>query len=259
MRDVRDPIIRRIEDLVKDVPGWSPVDQLYTLFCLVHLNPDLEGDIVEIGSWCGRSTAVLGLAARLTGKDVGIIAVDLFPGRNDWRRNADGSYSFEVTIGGRTYGAYKDQTVWKEPFERDIAPIYETHDGVYEVFMETVARNGIRDIVTPVRGSSDMLASVVSPSFKCRLAFIDGDHSYEAVCRDIANIAPYLVDGGWICFDDAFSCYEGVDRAITERIIDDPAFEACRQMTRKLFVARKRASPAGGGGFGRGGRGTLRR
>ena len=51
---------------------------------------------------------------------------------------------------------------------------------------------------------------------------------------------PRLVNGGWICFDDAFSCYEGVNQAIRELILADPQFDLCQQMTRKLFVARKK-------------------
>ena len=45
--------------------------------------------------------------------------------------------------------------------------------------------------------------------------------------------------GGWICFDDAFSSYEGVDRAIARLVIDNPAYDLTRQLTRKCFAARK--------------------
>ena len=44
------PIIDQIETIVREVPGWSPVDQLYTLFNLAYLTKDIQGDIVEIGS-----------------------------------------------------------------------------------------------------------------------------------------------------------------------------------------------------------------
>jgi hypothetical protein len=76
-------------------------------------------------------------------------------------------------------------------------------------------------------------------SLRCKLAFIDGDHSYEAVTADIAAVERFLVPGGWICFDDAFSCYEGVDRAISDRIINSGRYDRCQQVTRKFFVARR--------------------
>lgn len=47
------PMITQIENLVKDVPGWTPIDQLYTLFLLAMVTGNSEGDIVEVGSWCG--------------------------------------------------------------------------------------------------------------------------------------------------------------------------------------------------------------
>ncbi len=233
------PIIDLIENMVAGVPGWSPVDQLYTLFNLVYANPDLEGHIVEIGSWCGRTTSVLGMAARSV-NNTDLYCIDLFPAKNDWRENQDGTYSFDVAIGSQKYTAYDKQTVWREPFENDIAPLYECHDNILDLFMETIRNNGFLDIVNVHRGTSDILRDVVPKAFKCRLAFIDGDHSYEAVCRDMQNVEPFLVDGGWICLDDAFSGYHGVDRAIDELIIRNDTYELCQQMTRKLFIARKR-------------------
>ncbi len=232
-------IIAQIEERVKGIPGWSPVDQLYTLFNLVYLTPDLNGDIVEIGSWCGRSASVLGLAAKLIG-NTKIHCVDPFPDKEDWRQNEDGSYSFEVNIGGIVYSGYRDQTVWKEPFERDIAPLYERQHSTLDIFRQTIFKNDLQDFVTVYRGDSTSFARSIGENFKCKLAFIDGDHSYEAVYRDIRNIDRFLVAGGWICFDDAFSGYAGVNEAIEDCIIKNRDYELGQQMTRKFFVARKR-------------------
>lgn len=239
MKQITDPIIERIEEIIKDIPGWSPVDQLYTLFNLVYTNSHIEGDIIELGSWCGRSASVLGFSASLIG-NTNVICIDLFPEKSDWKKNQDGSFSFNVKVGDKTYGGYHEQTVWTEPFEKDVAPLYENHNSVFDVFLETMTKKNLLNVVTPFKGDSTILKEVVSPEFKCKLAFIDGDHGYKAVKQDIRNIEPYLVEGGWICFDDAFSSYEGVDSAITELIINNPDYELGRQMTRKLFVARKK-------------------
>lgn len=239
MSKITTPIISQIEETVRDIPGWSPVDQLYTLFNLAYLTADLEGDIVEIGSWCGRSASVLGMAARLIG-DTKVFCIDLFPEKNDWKQNPDGTYSFEVRIGDETYCGYKDQAVWKEPFERDIAPLYEKHNGVLDIFTEVIARYNLQDIVKAHRGDSAFCLHLAERHAKSKLVFIDGDHSYEAVCRDIHNAETILVDGGWMCFDDAFSSYSGIDQAISDLVINNPVYELCQQMTRKFFVARKK-------------------
>ena len=231
------PVVDKIEEIVGEVPGWSPLDQLFALFNLAYLSSGSEGDILEIGSWCGRSAAVLGLAARLTGKSK-VFCIDLFPERDDWKQNADGSYSIDMMIDGKRYRACHIQTCWKEPFDRDIAPLYAVHGGVLEIFRETMERNALADIVTPLRGDSTLLHSKLKDR-KFKLAFLDGDHSYEAVCADIKNVNAALLPGGWLCFDDAFTMYEGIDRAITELVINSSGYDRCQQLTRKFFVARK--------------------
>lgn len=231
------PIIKQIEETVKQIPGWSPVDQLYTLFNLVFLTGPLDGDIVEIGSWCGRSAVVLGMASLITGKTK-IHCIDLFPEKDDWKENADGSFSFDVTINGKTYGGYQEQTVWREPFLKDIAPLYEKFNGVYDIFIQSIRTKELDDIVVAFKGDSNDFFSKAPNTFKCKLAFVDGDHSYIAVCNDISNIEKHLVMGGWICFDDAFSHYEGVNRAIQDKIINSGNYAHCQQMTRKFFVAQ---------------------
>jgi predicted O-methyltransferase YrrM len=231
------PMFAQIEKAVADVPGWTPLDELYTLFILAYFSAGTAGNIAEIGSWCGRSTSALGLAARLSGS-TRLTCIDLFPEKADWTRNADGTYSFSVKLGGSTYGGYQDQTVWPEAFEAHHAKIYERYNGIYDAFKESIARNGLQDLVDAHRGDSDVLRGFPEDSY--RLAFLDGDHSYDAVCKDIRNVDRVLVRGGWICFDDAFSHYEGVNQAISDLIIASPDYELCQQMTRKLFIARKK-------------------
>lgn len=237
------PIWTHIEALVADVHGWTPVDQLFTLYMLTWTTAELPGDIVEVGSWCGRSAVVLAAAAKASSKRI-VHCVDLFPEKTDWKQNADGTYSFEMVIDGKRYGGYQEQTVWKEAFESQTGKIYESYNGVFECFNETVSERGMNDVVRPHRGDLDSFLSKAAPDFACSLAFLDGDHGYEAVCADIRNIDKHLIPGGWICFDDAFTCYEGVSRAINELIITNPGYECCQQMTRKLFVARKRTGTA---------------
>lgn len=231
-----------LEAVTREVPGWSPHDQLLALYSLAVGTSHLEGDIFELGVWCGRSTVALGLAAGLVGCE--IHCVDLFPTRQDWSENADGSYSMRVNLPEGVIEAYQVQTVWKEPFERDIEPVYRKYPGIREAFDHTIAEFGVASQVHAHPGTSSQLLKSPLASHRYRLAFLDGDHGYEAVCKDIERVAPRLVPGGWICFDDAFTCYEGVDNAIRDRILADPAFDCGTQITRKMFAARKRVGSA---------------
>lgn len=234
------PATIQIDALVAGVPGWSPLDQLCALYQLGLCTAHLPGDTVEIGSWCGRSALVLGSSARATGSSR-VHCVDYFPNRDDWSQNSDGSYSFSVFIEGRSYGGHREQTVWKEPFERDIVPVYEHNPSLWDLFLENVRRNKLHETIVPLRGDSDIFVRSVDPAFQCRLAFIDGGHDYDSVARDIDNLTPFLVPGGWICFDDAFSTYKGVDRAIEDRVLASPQFDLGQQLTRKFFAARRKA------------------
>ena len=156
------PIINQIEQLVKDVPGWSPADELFALFTLVYATADLSGDVIEIGSWCGRSSTVLGLAAALSG-NTKVYCIDLFPERTDWHRNPDGSYSISVEIGDKTFTACTEQTVWAEPFDRDIAPLYQRRGGVFEVFRDTIARHQVDHVVKSHKGTLATFAAIGPP------------------------------------------------------------------------------------------------
>lgn len=238
------PLVDRLDQMVKDIPGWSPVDQLYTLNLLGLATAHLPGDFLEIGSWCGRSAVVLGSAARMLG-NTQVHCIDLFPRLSDWKSNADGDRYLEVEINGKLYRANQEQTVWAQAFGTQVSKIYLDYESPRVCLEKQIQRLDLGKIIRLHRGTSATFEAARAANFQCKLAFIDGDHGYDAVCQDIAMVKNVLVGGGWICFDDAFSSYEWVNRAIREQILGDPQFDFCQQMTRKLFVARKKpeASP----------------
>lgn len=225
--------------LVEATPGWCPSDQLAALFELAGDVAGLAGDIVEIGSWCGRSAAALALAAAHQAGGV-VYCADLFPERTDWSENADGTYSFTVEVDGCTYHGCTVQTVWPEAYA-EIDRLYVEIGSPRQAFDRLMETLSLDSVVRVVRGDSRRLTALLPAASACRLAYIDAEHSYEAVREDLLNIEPRLVDGALICFDDAFSGYPGVDRAIEELVLARPGYGGCRQLSRKLFVARRHA------------------
>ncbi|MCP5064711.1 MAG: class I SAM-dependent methyltransferase [Ignavibacteriae bacterium] len=232
------PISDIIEEKVQNIHGWSPLDQLYSLYLLAFSTNQLAGSIVEVGSWSGRSAVVLGEAAREIG-NTKVFAIDYFPNKDDWNENLNGTYEFKMDVEGVSYLGHHNQTVWKEPFEESILPFYDEHPNLLEHFQDNIKNNSLAEIVTPIKGNTNYFADCIDPSFKCKLLYIDGEHSYESVKNDIEIMKKYLVKGGVICFDDAFTTYDGVDRAIEELIINSDEFIHCNKLTRKLFVAIK--------------------
>jgi len=234
----RKPIIEQIEEMVKDIPGSTPIDQLYTLYLLAKSTSDIEGEFLEIGSWCGRSASVLAMAARDANVNK-VVCIDLFPDKKDWFQNDDESYSFRINLGnGRCIYSQTEQTIWKEPFERLFLPIYEKNPSMLNEFLNNMKKHGFDDIILPIKGTSSDINSLNKDFFKCKFAFIDGEHGYASVCKDIKNIERYMVDGAWVCFDDAFVSFLGVSRAIEDKIINNSNYTDAQQLTRKLFAAR---------------------
>ncbi|NDC49216.1 MAG: class I SAM-dependent methyltransferase, partial [Micrococcales bacterium] len=141
---------------------------------------------------------------------------------------------------GRKVVAHGEQTVWAEPYIRDIAPVYERFSGTMEAFNFAMEANHLTDWVNASKCDLTKFTAKAPPDLALRMAFIDGDHSYAAVAYDIAIVERFLLPGGWICFDDAFSSYDGVDEAIQKHIIESGRYRCCQQLTRKFFVAQRR-------------------
>ena len=59
--------------------------------------------------------------------------------------------------------------------------------------------------------------------------------------KEIESFLPLLSPGGVMCFDDAFTSYDGVDDAIVKCLLErKPAIiDQSMRMTRKMFLARK--------------------
>jgi len=228
-----------ISEKVKDIHGWSPIDQLFSLFMLTMQTKYLNGDIIEVGAWGGRSAVALGLAAREISNSK-VYSIDYFPNAEDWKENSDGTFSFKTEVNGKIISGHKEQTVWKEPFENSIKPFYEEHPNLFKYFSSNIENCGLQGTVIPFKGNSNSFKEAAEKKFRCKLLYIDGEHSYESVERDIKNLKDFIVSNGVICFDDAFSGYEGVDRAIEKLIIASGEFHSFMKLTRKLFVAIKK-------------------
>lgn len=227
-----------LREVAETVPGWTPLEQLLSLFALAYNSARL-GDVLEIGSWCGRSMVALGLAAQAAG-NAHVHCVDAFPERGDWYENADGTFSFQVVTETGVVRGHADQVVWAEPFHRDIVPTYERWGSLWKAFLGSRERFGLNDVVTPHRMSSAAFFTGPGRAHRYGLVFIDGEHSHEAVAYDMDAAIERLVTGGTLCMDDAFTCYDGVNAAIRHRIESQASgLRQPMRVTRKMFAAVK--------------------
>lgn len=120
---------------------------------------------LEIGSWCGDSTIEIGKVAKRHNGHLFCI---------DW---------------------------WKGNVGLDLMEIASKED-IFLFFWNRICREGLQDVVIPVRTRSDVASGVLKKD-TFDLVFIDADHRYENVVRDIQMYAPLVKrDKGILCGHD---------------------------------------------------------
>ena len=225
-----------IHDLVEGIPGWTPHDQLLALFTLASQVSDGHS-ILEIGTWCGKSANVIALAAKQK-NDVKLFCVDLFPEIDDWIVNTDGSRSIK---GNNGEVHLKDHPLFEKPFLEQVLPVYEGGMSPLKWLKSSLKLNQLGEHVEFFKGDiSTFMENPIKSPLQCGLVFIDADHSFQSVCKDIMFAEQVLVPGGWLCLDDANTVYTGVDEAINTMIYSRPnKYKNVIQLTRKMLIAQK--------------------
>ena len=134
-----------------------------------------QGPVLEIGSYCGKSTVVLGAACQKHG---GIVyAVDHHRGSEEHQKGE----------------------FFHDPELYDAA---EAQFDSFKEFRRNIARADLHDTVVPLVTSSD----VASRCWNTLLAmvFIDGGHSLEAALTDYRCWAGHIQRGGILAIHDLF-------------------------------------------------------
>ena len=141
------------------------------------------GPIVEIGSYCGKSTVYLGLGAREGGGLV--IAVDHHRGSEE---NQPGAAFHDPDLADGAGGI--DTLPW---------------------FRRTIRAAGLDDVVVPVAAASREFRRIWQGP--AGMVFIDGGHTIEAAVADYRAFAPLVAPGGVLAIHDVHIEPEGGGRA----------------------------------------------
>ncbi|MDD5394923.1 MAG: class I SAM-dependent methyltransferase [Thiothrix sp.] len=162
----------------EDIPGWFDFADLYDLM----VEKAAPGDtMVEVGVFLGRSLVYLASIAEA--KKLNIVAVDNFCGSGN---------------------------------NEDVSKVVREHGGsILNAFTENLKRYGIYDRVTIYAGDSAGTAEGFRDG-SFQFVFVDADHSYEAVKKDIAAWLPKIKSGGYIGGHDYAEHSEGVKKAVDE-------------------------------------------
>lgn len=189
------------------LPGFLSFAEGLALLSLAATWP-IGGDVVEIGSFKGKSTCYLAAGCAL-GNRGRVFAVDHFGG------------SPEHQAGG-----------WEETAE------IVTTGSTYDVFRRNVAACGFEDRVEALMGNSTELSK--SFAGRASLLFIDGEHSYEASKRDYLSWERFVPQFGLICFHDYQNnrYLDGVTQFIDDEILPSDRMKLISRVESLMVFAK---------------------
>lgn len=169
-----------------DMSGWLTPREAALLYRFARTWP-LQGPVIELGSFAGKSAAVFASAGRR------VFAVDA------WSRDTL-VYAVSVDDGGRA------------PVT-DAAPNAFEPDDIWRQFQDNMKEELRTQRVVPMRGKTrEVAASWTQP---CALLYVDASHEYEDVRADLDLWSRFVLPGGALLMHDVFT-YHGVTRAANE-------------------------------------------
>ncbi|WNF26775.1 class I SAM-dependent methyltransferase [Streptomyces sp. C11-1] len=155
--------------------GFMPVHEGLALYTAATGAGALGLPLLEVGTYCGRSTILLADAARAAG--VSALTVD------------------------HHRGSEEQQPGWEYHDPSVVDPEVGLMDTL-PTFRRTLHRAGLEDHVVALVGRSPQVAAVWAGPLG--LVFIDGGHTDEHANGDYEGWAPHVAEGGLLVIHDVF-------------------------------------------------------
>jgi MMP 1-O-methyltransferase len=166
-----DPELRKHAEAAR---GFMPVDEGQALY-EAGLAVAVDGPLLEVGSYCGKSAVYLGAAARERGRV--LFSVD------------------------HHRGSEENQPGW-EWHEPDLVDPAVCKMDTLPLFRRTVHDAGLEGTVVAVVGDSPRIAAIWATPLA--LLFIDGGHGVEPARSDYERWTPHVLPGGQLVIHDVF-------------------------------------------------------
>jgi hypothetical protein len=186
---------------MQSIAGWlepAEADLLIAGTLKTVTSLPLPHTIVEIGSFCGRSTVVLASVVQALSADGCVYAIDPHEGEV-------GAADQEVYVRGPTL----------------------------ETFLENITTAGVSGSVRTICQRSTDVTWSIPISF----LFVDGLHDYAHVAADFRHFERFLVDRAYVAFHDYAEYYPGVVRFVDE-LIASTRFYKLSQVSSMILVQR---------------------
>jgi predicted O-methyltransferase YrrM len=210
------PSAARLFALAEQVTGFMPADEGRALYdaAVTYLH---DGAAVEIGTYCGKSTVMLGAAAQQTG---GVL------------------YTID-----HHHGSEEHQPGWEYHDTSMVDPVTGLFDTL-PTLRHTLDAAGLDDNVVAVVGKSWVVAR--SWRTPLQLLFIDGGHTDTAAQQDFDGWARWVAVGGALVIHDVFPDPNDGGRApyrVYRRALDTGAFREVSAMGSMRILERVSGTP----------------
>ncbi|MFH9420564.1 class I SAM-dependent methyltransferase [Streptomyces sp. NPDC017529] len=156
--------------------GFMPLDEGLALYDAAARAAALGLPLVEVGTYCGRSTILLADAARAAG--VTAVTVD------------------------HHRGSEEQQPGWEYHDPSVVDPEVGLMDTL-PTFRRTLYAAGLEDHVVALVGRSPQIAAIWNTPVG--LVFVDGGHTDEHATADYEGWAPHVAPGGLLVVHDVFA------------------------------------------------------
>ncbi|MDR3500497.1 MAG: class I SAM-dependent methyltransferase [Parvibaculum sp.] len=166
--------MRKLPIDIETIKGFMDADEGWALHDAA-LEASKRGPVMEIGSYCGKSTVYIGVACQ---------------------RNGAALYALD-----HHYGSEENQKGW-EHHDASLHDAETDRLNTFPLFRRTMRMAGLEDTVVPLVAPS----KVVSNGWATPLAmvFIDGGHGMEPAMDDYRHWAPRVIPGGILAIHDVF-------------------------------------------------------
>jgi len=162
------------ELLTREIKGFLHDEEALRLYETAR-EAGRHGPCLEIGSYCGKSAAFIGLACQQ-------------------RRSV--LFSIDHHRGS------EEQQPGEEYFDPEIFDEGQGRIDTFPLFLRTMEELGLTDTVVPIVAPSALVARAWR--IPLSLVFIDGSHTFAAAFGDYTAWAPHLLPGGFLVIHDVF-------------------------------------------------------
>jgi predicted O-methyltransferase YrrM len=161
-------------DLIEKTKGFLDHEEGMRIYA-VACDAAKKGPLLEIGSYCGKSSIYLGTAAK---ENNGIL------------------YTIDHHRGS------EEQQYGEGYFDPDLYDEKEKKVDTFPHLRKTLERAGLEDTVVPMVSRSHVIAKMWATPLS--LVFIDGGHTFKAAFNDYNCWTRHIIPGGYLLVHDIF-------------------------------------------------------